>query len=162
MLLSLSPVDWLPENHLVFFLLDLAAELDLEAIHAVYRQKDPWGENAYEPRMMVVLPLYAYWVGLPSSRKIEKACWEDFSFRVLTGTQQPDHSRIADFRRLHLDALAGLFIQILRLCQKPGLVSLGTVALDGIKVKANASNHKAMSRPNPTKWWKFPEASAPA
>lgn len=140
-----SPVEWLPENHLVFFLLDLAAELDLEAIHAVYRQKDPRGEKAYDPRMMVVLLLYAYCVGLPSSRKIEKACWEDAAFRVLTGNQQPDHSRISDFRRRHLDALAGLFVQVLRLCQKAGLVSLGQVALDGTKVKANASRHKAMS-----------------
>ena len=145
LLLPPSPVDWLPENHLVFFLLDLAAELDLEEIHAVYRLKDPRGEKAYEPRMMVVLLLYAYCVGLPSSRKIEKACWEDAAFRVLTGNQQPDHSRVSDFRRRHLDALAGLFIQVLRLCQKAGLVSLGTVALDGTKVKANASKHKAMS-----------------
>jgi len=144
-LLQPSPVDWLPENHLVFFLLDLAGELDLEEIHAVYRQKDPQGEKAYEPRMMVVLLLYAYCVGLPSSRKIEKACWEDAAFRVLTGNQQPDHSRISDFRRRHLPALAGLFVQVLRLCQKAGLVSLGQVALDGTKVKANTSKHKAMS-----------------
>ena len=87
----------------------------------------------------------AYCVGLPSSRKIEKACWEDAAFRVLTGNQQPDHSRISDFRRRHLVALAGLFIQVLRLCQKAGLVSLGQVALDGTKVRANASKHKAMS-----------------
>jgi transposase len=145
LMLPPSPVDWLPENHLVFFLLDLTAELDLEAIHAVYRQKDPRGEKAYEPRMMVVLLLYSYCVGLPSSRKIEKACWEDAAFRVLTGNQQPDHSRISDFRRRHLAALAGLFVQVLRLCQKAGLVSLGLVALDGVKVKANASKHKAMS-----------------
>jgi transposase len=145
LLLPPSPVDWLPENHLVFFLLDLAGELDLEEIHAIYRQKDPRGEKAYEPRMMVVLLLYAYCVGLPSSRKIEKACWEDAGFRVLTGNQQPDHSRISDFRRRHLPALAGLFVQVLRLCQKAGLVSLGKVALDGTKVKANASKHKAMS-----------------
>jgi len=145
LLLPPSPVDWLPENHLVFFLLDLAGELDLEEIHAVYRQKDPRGEKAYEPRMMVVLLLYAYCVGLPSSRKIEKACWEDAAFRVLTGNQQPDHSRISDFRRRHLPALAGLFVQVLRLCQKAGLVSLGHVALDGTKLRANASQHKAMS-----------------
>ena len=145
LLLPPSPVDWLPENHLVFFLLDLAAELDLEAIHIYYRQKDPRGEKAYEPRMMVVLLLYAYCVGVPSSRKIEKACWEDAAFRVLTGNQQPDHSRISDFRRRHLAALSGLFVQVLRLCQKAGLVSLGRVALDGTKVKANASKHKAMS-----------------
>jgi len=145
LLLPPSPVDWLPENHLVFFLLDLAGELDLEEIHAVYRQKDPRGEKAYDPRMMVVLLLYAYCVGLPSSRKIEKACWEDAAFRVLTGNQQPDHSRISDFRRRHLSALAGLFVQVLRLCQKAGLVNLGQVALDGTKIRANASKHKAMS-----------------
>ena len=145
LLLPPSPVEWLPENHLVFFLLDLAAELDLGEIHAYYRQKDPRGEKAYDPRMMVVLLLYAYCVGLPSSRKIEKACWEDAAFRVLTGNQQPDHSRISDFRRRHLDALAGLFVQVLRLCQKAGLVSLGHVALDGTKIRANASKHKAMS-----------------
>ena len=145
LLLPPSPVDWLPENHLVFFLLVLAAELDLEAIHAVYRQMDPRGEKAYEPRMLVVLLLYAYCVRLPSSRKIEKACWEDAAFRVLTGNQQPDHRRIGDFRRRHLDALAVLFIQVLRLCQRAGLVSMGTVALDCTKVKANASKHKAMS-----------------
>ena len=145
LLLPPSPVDWLPENHLVFFLLDLALELDLEEIHAVYRQKDPRGGKAYDPRMMVVLLLYSYGVGLPSSRRIEKACWEDAAFRVLTGNQQPDHSRISDFRRRHLAALAGLFVQVLRLCQKAGLVSLGQVALDGTKIRANASKHKAMS-----------------
>jgi transposase len=145
LLLPPSPVDWLPQNHLVFFLLDLAAELDLGEIHAYYRQKDPRGEKAYDPRMMVVLLLYAYCVGLPSSRKIEKACWEDAAFRVLTGNQQPDHSRISDFRRRHLGALAGLFVQVLRLCQKAGLVGLGHVALDGTKIRANASKHKAMS-----------------
>ena len=145
LLLPPSPVDWLPENHLVFFLLDLALELDLEEIHAVYRQKDPRGGKAYDPRMMVVLLLYAYGVGLPSSRRIEKACWDDAAFRVLTGNQQPDHSRISDFRRRHLAALAGLFVQVLRLCQKAGLVSVGQVALDGTKIRANASKHKAMS-----------------
>jgi hypothetical protein len=95
--------------------------------------------------MMVVLLLYAYCVGIPSSRRIERAWWEDAPFRVLTGNQQPDHSRISDFRLVHLDALAGLFVQVLRLCQKAGLLSLGNVALDGTKVKANASKHKAMS-----------------
>ena len=145
LLLPPSPVEWLPANHLVFFLLDLAAELDISAIYAVYEARDPRGVKAYEPRMMVVLLLYAYCVGIPSSRRIEQACWEDAAFRVLTGNQQPDHSRISDFRLVHLDALADLFVQVLRLCQKAGLVSLGNVALDGTKVKANASKHKAMS-----------------
>ena len=145
LLLPPSPVEWLPEHHLVFFLLDMASELDLSAIYAVYEARDPRGVKAYEPRMMVVLLLYAYCVGIPSSRRIERACWEDAAFRVLTGNQQPDHSRISDFRLVHLDALADLFVQVLRLCQKAGLVSLGNVALDGTKVKANASKHKAMS-----------------
>ena len=145
LLLPPSPVEWLPENHLVFFLLDLASELDLSVIYEVYEARDPRGVKAYEPRMMVVLLLYAYCVGIPSSRRIERACWEDAAFRVLTGNQQPDHSRISDFRLVHLDSLAGLFVQVLRLCQRSGLVSLGNVALDGTKVKANASKHKAMS-----------------
>ena len=106
-------MDWLTESHLVLVLIDLATGLDLEAIHAVYRQKDPRGEKAYDPRMMVLLLLYAYCVGLPSSRKIKKACWEDSAFRVLSGNQQPDHSQIVDFLQRHLDALAGLFIQVM-------------------------------------------------
>lgn len=95
--------------------------------------------------MMTMLLLYAYCVGIVSSRKIERACYEDLAFRVLTGNQQPDHSRISEFRRRNLDALRDLFVEILRLCQKAGMVSLGHVALDGTKVQANASKHKAMS-----------------
>jgi len=95
--------------------------------------------------MMTLLLLYAYCVGTVSSRKIERACYEDLAFRVLTGNQQPDHSRISEFRRRNLDALKDLFVQILRLCQKAGMVSLGHVALDGTKVQANASKRKAMS-----------------
>jgi hypothetical protein len=95
--------------------------------------------------MMTLLLLYAYCVGIVSSRKIERACYEDLAFRVLTGNQQPDHSRISEFRRRNLDALSDLFVQILRLCQKAGMVSLGHVALDGTKVQASASKHKAMS-----------------
>jgi hypothetical protein len=95
--------------------------------------------------MMTLLLLYAYCVGIVSSRRIERACYEDLAFRVLTANQQPDHSRISEFRRRNLDALKDLFVQILRLCQKAGMVSLGHVALDGTKVQANASKHKAMS-----------------
>jgi len=83
---------------------------------------------------LVVLLLYAYCVGITSSRRIERACWKDAAFRVLTGNQQPDHSRISDFRRMHLDALTGLFVQVLRLCQKAGLMNLVMVALDGTKI----------------------------
>ena len=94
---------------------------------------------------MTLLLLYAYCVGIVSSRKIERACQEGLAFRVLTANQQPDHSRISEFRRRNLDALSDLFVQILRLCQKAGMVSLGHVALDGTKIQANASKHKAMS-----------------
>ena len=129
----------------MFFLLDLIDQLDLDPILQLYRQKDARGEKAYDPRMMVVLLLYAYCVGMPSSRKIERACYEDLPFRVLSGNQQPDHTRISEFRRRHLELLEDLFVQVLRLCQKSGLVQMGHVALDGTKVEANASIHKAMS-----------------
>ena len=144
-LLPPSPIDWLPKDHLAFFLLDLIDQLDLDPILQLYRQKDARGEKAYDPRMMVVLLLYAYCVGMPSSRKIERACYEDLPFRVLSGNQQPDHTRISEFRRRHLELLEDLFVQVLRLCQKSGLVQMGQVALDGTKVEANASIHKAMS-----------------
>ena len=93
------------------------------------------GGEGLRPVMML---LYAYCGGLPSSRKIEKACWEDAGFRVLTGNQQPEHSRIRDFCRRHLDALAGLFVQVLRLCQKAGLVSVGQMGLDAPKIRAQS------------------------
>ena len=144
-LLPPSPREWLADDHQVYFLLDLVEELDLSEILISAQAKDPRGEKGFDPRMMTMLLLYAYCVGTVSSRKIERACYEDLAFRVLTGNQQPDHSRISDFRRRNLDALKGLFVQILRLCQKSGMVSLGHVALDGTKVKANASKHKAMS-----------------
>jgi transposase len=95
--------------------------------------------------MMTLLLLYAYCAGIVSSRRIERACYEDLAFRVLTANQQPDHSRISEFRRRNLEALSELFVQILRFCQAAGMVSLGHVALDGTKVQANASKHKAMS-----------------
>jgi transposase len=130
----------------VYFLLDLVDELDLSEILIPAQAKDPRGEKGFDPRMMTMLLLYAYCVGIVSSRKIERACYEDLAFRVLTGNQQPDHSRISEFRRRNLDALKDLFVQILRLCQKAGMVSLGHVALDGTKVQANASKRKAMSQ----------------
>jgi transposase len=144
-LLPPSPSDWLSDDHQVYFLLDLVDELDLSQVLIPAQAKDPRGEKGFDPRMMTMLLLYAYCVGIVSSRKIERACYEDLAFRVLTGNQQPDHSRISEFRRRNLDALSDLFVQILRLCQKAGMVSLGHVALDGTKVQANASKHKAMS-----------------
>jgi transposase len=140
-----SPKDWLPADHLVFFLLDLPNEMDFEAIVGPCRFKDARGEKGFNPLMMTLLLLYAYCVGIASSRKIERACYEDAAFRVLTGNQQPDHSRISEFRRRNLKALEALFVEVLKLCQKAGMVSLGHVALDGTKVEANASKHKAMS-----------------
>jgi transposase len=144
-LLPPSPFDWLSADHQVYFLLDLVDELDLSAIVIPAQSKDPRGEKGFDPRMMTVLLLYGYCTGIVSSRRIERACYEDLAFRVLTGNQQPDHSRISEFRRRNLEALSELFVQILRLCQEAGMVSLGHVALDGTKVQANASKHKAMS-----------------
>jgi transposase len=140
-----SPREWLSEDHQVYFLLDLVDKLDLSEILIPAQAKDPRGEKGFDPLMIPLLLLYAYCVGTVSSRKIERACYEDLAFRVLTGNQQPDHNRISEFRRRNLDALKDLFVQILRLCQKAGMVSLGHVALDGTKVQANASKRKAMS-----------------
>jgi transposase len=136
---------WLPEGHLALFVLDVVFELDLSAIYRVYEAKDSRGRAGYHPVMMVALLVYAYCVGKPSSRRIEQATYEDVAFRVLAGDQHPDHDCIAAFRKEHLEALAGLFTQVLELCRKAGLVKLGHIAIDGTKVKANASKHKAMS-----------------
>jgi transposase len=144
-LLPPSPSEWLPDDHLVYFVLDVVGALDLSAIERRYQEKDPRGEKPHDPRMMTALLLYAYCVGLPSSRRIERATFEDVAFRVLTGDQHPDHTRISEFRRQNLAELKALFVQVLRLCRKAGLVKLGHVALDGTKLKANASKHKAMS-----------------
>lgn len=137
--------DWLPEGHLALFVLDVVGELDLSKIYAVYEARDDRGRAGYHPAMMVALLVYAYCIGKPSSRRIERATYEDVAFRVLAGDQHPDHDSIAAFRKEHLEALAGLFMQVLRLCQKAGLVKLGHIAIDGTKIKANASKHKAMS-----------------
>jgi transposase len=136
--------DWLPEDHLVYFVLDVVRELDLSAIYAAY-DGAKGGQPPFDPRMMVGLLLYAYCVGVASSRKIERAAHEQVPFRVLTADQHPDHDTIAEFRRRHIGALSGLFLQVLRLCRQAGLVRLGHVALDGTKVRANASKRKAMS-----------------
>ena len=137
--------DWLPERHLARFVDDLVDQLDLSAIYAVYQSADDRGRRGYHPAMMVKLLVYAYCVGKPSSRKIERATYEEVAFRVLSGDQHPDHDCIADFRKRHLKALGALFTQVLVLCQKAGLVKLGHVAIDGTKRAANASKHKAMS-----------------
>lgn len=143
-LLPPSPLDWLPEDHLAYFLLETVSQLDLSAITAHY-ERERRGFPPHDPRMMVALLLYAYCVGVPSSRKIELRTHEDIAFRVLAANTHPDHCCISEFRRIHLEALGALFVQVLRLCQRMGLVKLGVVALDGTKLKANASKHKAMS-----------------
>jgi transposase len=140
-----SPRDWLSEDHPVYFLLDVVAELELEELEVEFRRKDPRGMQPYDPRMMTALLLYGYCVGIRSSRKLEQATYDSVAFRVLTGDQHPDHSTISEFRRRNLGVLQQLFVQVLRLCEKAGLVKLGHVALDGTKVRANASKHKAMS-----------------
>jgi transposase len=144
LLLPPSLHDWLPEGHLGRFMADVTEELDLGSIYRSYAG-DGRGLAAYQPLMMVRLLLYGYCKGVASSRKIEQATYEDVAFRYLSADTHPDHDTIAAFRKRHLDALAGLFVQVLQLCQKAGLVKLGHVAIDGTKIKANASKHKAMS-----------------
>lgn len=137
--------DWLPEDHLALFISDVVDGLDLSAILGTYGSRDGRGQPPYHPRMMVKLLIYAYCIGKPSSRKIEQATHDEVPFRVLAAGQHPDHDTLSSFRQQHLKALAGLFLQVLNLCRKAGLVKLGHVALDGTKIKANASKHKAMS-----------------
>jgi transposase len=144
-LLPPCPLEWLPEDDLVYFVLDVVEQLDLKAITSVYQRKDWRGARPHDPRMMTALLLYGYCVGIASSRKLEQATYRDVAFRVLTGGCHPDHTRISEFRREYLEALAELFVQGLRMCQAAGLVKLGHVALDGTKVQANASKHKAKS-----------------
>jgi transposase len=147
-LLLLPPAlqDWLPEDHLARFLSDVVDHaLDLTPILAAYEIGDGRGQPPYHPALMVKLLVYAYCTGKPSSRKIERATYEEIPYRVLAANQHPDHDSIAAFRQQHLQALASLFTQVLALCQQAGLVKLGHVALDGTKVLANASKHKAMS-----------------
>ena len=136
---------WLPEGDLALFVSDVVDELDLSDIYTAYESGEGRGQPPYHPAMMVKLLLYGYCIGTASSRKIEQATYRDVAFRVLAGDQHPDHDSIAEFRKRHLGALATLFVQVLRLCQVAGLVKLGHVALDGTKLKANASKHKAMS-----------------
>jgi transposase len=137
--------DWLPEGHLALFISDMVDELDLSAIARHYESGDGRGRPPYHPLMMVKLLVYGYCIGKVSSRKLEQATHEDVAFRVLGCNQHPDHDSIANFRQLHLPELAGLFVQVLKLCERAGLVKLGHVAIDGSKMRANASKHKAMS-----------------
>lgn len=142
-LMPVSMREWLPSGHLAYFISDVADHLDLSAIMNHYEEEK--GYPPYHPAMMVKVLLYAYCIGVPSSRKIAKRLEEDIAFRVLAANNTPDFRTISDFRKDHLKALAALFVQVLRLCQRAGLVKLGHVSLDGTKIKANASKHKAMS-----------------
>jgi len=143
-LLPPSLREWLPRNHLAHFISDVVDELALDAIMRAYSDDDR-GQPPYHPAMMVKILLYAYCAGTPSSRKIERKTHEDVAFRFLAAGHHPDHDTIASFRKTHLHAMRDLFLQVLVLCREAGLVRAGHVSLDGTKVKANASKHKAMS-----------------
>jgi transposase len=138
LLMPPSLAEWLPADHLAWFVLDVVGELDVSAFVAAYRA-DGRGGAAYEPSMMVALLVYAYCVGERSSRVIERRCSEDIAFRVIAVNQLPDHATIARFRATHQDALAELFGQVLGLCAHAGLVKAGLVAVDGTRIEANAS-----------------------
>jgi transposase len=131
--------DWLPADHLAWFVLDVVDQLDLGPFLAAYRA-DGHGHPAYDPTMLLGVLLYGYAIGVRSSRQLERRCTEDLAFRVLAGNQAPDHVTIARFRVRHEQALAGFLIESLKLCAAAGLVRLGVVALDGTKVAANAAN----------------------
>lgn len=143
-LLPPSMLDWLPGGHLAYLVLDVVSCLDLSKVYRAY-EGSLGGRPPYDPRMMVALLLYGYATSIRSSRKLEKACYEQVPFRVLTGDQQPDHDTIAAFRIRHLDFLQDLFVQSVNLCAQAGMTKLGHVSLDGSKVKANASAHSSMS-----------------
>jgi len=144
-LLPPSVMDFVPADHIAHFIRDtVREELDLSEILATY-EKEERGYPPYHPVMMTALLLYAYCQGVYSSRRIAKGCEERVDFMAVTGMNRPDFRTVSDFRKRHLEALQGLFVQVLKLCQRAGLVKLGHVSLDGTKVKANASKHKAMS-----------------
>ena len=142
-LLPPSPREWLPKDHLAYFIDNVVDQLNLSEVFAGYEGTK--GQPPYHPEMMVKVWLYGYCTGIRSSRRLERALHEDVGFRMLSGNQQPDHWTLSEFRRRHLAALRGLFLQTIRLAQQAGMVKLGQVAIDGTKLKANASKHKAMS-----------------
>src|SRR6266853_2379701 len=144
LLLPPSLRDWLPENHLVYFVSDVVDQLDLSPIHAVY-EKENRGQPPYDPRLMTKLLVYGDCTGVFSSRRIQKRLQEDIPFKVLAAGNEPDFRTISDFRKIHIEVLQNLFEQVLALALESGAIKLGRVALDGTKVKANASKHKAMS-----------------
>jgi transposase len=144
-LLPPSPREWLPEGHLAYYVLDLVEELDLGEIERELQRKDARGERPYSPRMMTALLLYGYAIGVFSSRKLERATYDDVAFRVLAAGEHPHFTTLNEFRARHRGAFANFFHQVLEVCMSAGLVKLGHVAIDGTRMKANASKHKAMS-----------------
>src|SRR6266403_3050728 len=144
LLLPESLQEWLPEGHLAHFISDAGDGLDLDAFHARYDQDGPRNQP-FHPAMMVKVLVYGYATGVFSSRKLARKLHEDVAFRVLGAGNFPAHRTLSDFRALHLQELAALFMQVVELARECGLVKLGTIAVDGTKVKANASRHKAMS-----------------
>lgn len=144
LLLPPSLRDWLPEKHLAYFVSDVVDNLDLSAMDAVYGNEKR-GQPPYDPLMMTKVLVYGYCVGVFSSRRIERRLVEDIAFRVLAAGNQPNFRTISDFRKIHLKTLEGLFEQVLKIALEAGAMKVGRVALDGTKVKANASKHKAMS-----------------
>ena len=144
LLLPPSLRDWLAEEHLVYFVNDVVDQLDLSAIHAVYGEERR-GQPPYDPRLMTKLLVYGYCTGVFSSRRIQKRLQEDIPFKVLAAGNEPDFRTISDFRKIHIGMLQGLFEQVLEMALEVGAVKVGRVSLDGTKVKANASKHKAMS-----------------
>jgi transposase len=139
-----SLTEWLRSDHLVYFVREILDEVDLSPITSVYEDEER-GSPPYHPKALTGILLYGYSNGITSSRQLEKHCQEDVAFRILAANNQPDHRTISDFRKRHLGALEHLFVKVLQLCQKAGLVKFGHIALDGTKIKANASKHKAMS-----------------
>jgi transposase len=144
LLLPPSLREWLPENHLVYFVSDVVDQLDLSAIYGVY-EKDHRGQPPYDPRLMTKLLVYGYCTGVFSSRRIQKRLQEDIPFKVLAAGNEPDFRTISDFRKIHIATLQNLFEQVLAMALECGAIKLGRVSLDGTKLKANASKHKAMS-----------------
>ena len=143
-LLPVSPTEWLPDDHLAYFIADTVESLDLSAFHARYANGGPRNQP-FHPAMMVKVLLYGYATGVFSSRKLARRLHDDVAFRVLAAGNFPAHRTLSDFRALHLAELSDLFVQVVKLARECGLVKLGTIAVDGTKVKANASRHKAMS-----------------
>src|SRR5947209_6721420 len=143
-LLPPSPHDWLPEDDLVYFLLDTIATLDLAPFFAHY-ERELRGQPPFHPRMMVALLLYCYATGTRSSRRIMRRCRVDVACRVIVGEDIPDFRTISDFRKIHLARLEALFVEVLKLCALAGLAKVRAITPDGTKVKANASRHEAMS-----------------